>query len=74
LGNGVVILPPHAFDDPLRWYWQMKGIKMYDLSARTNGVMSVAKFIEIRLFILELLHGSDGHKWRCCHQDSPVEY
>jgi hypothetical protein len=56
MGNGVVILPPHVFDKPLRWYWQLKGIKIYGHGIGTNGVISIPNFMKICPLILELLH------------------
>jgi hypothetical protein len=34
--NGVVMVPPHEFEDPSAWYYQVYGIKKYEFGVASN--------------------------------------
>lgn len=46
-GNGVIIIPPHDFKQPLRLCYQMCEDKMYDFGIVTRGMTSKPNFIKI---------------------------
>jgi hypothetical protein len=59
MGNDVIV-PPHDFEHPSRWYYGVQEIKKYIFGADSSGITPIANFMEIRLTILSLLHCTDG--------------
>jgi hypothetical protein len=52
VGNGVIIILPHRFEHPLRWYYRAWEVTKCELGTVTYGIMSTPNLMKIRPAIL----------------------
>jgi hypothetical protein len=63
MGNGVIIIPPHDFKQPSRWYYRVQKIKKHEFRVVTYGIKSIPNFINFRSAILFLSNPhADGYQ------------
>jgi hypothetical protein len=55
MGNGVII-PPHYFEQPSRWYHRVWEGTKYEFGEVTYDIMSILSFIKILAGIIQLLN------------------
>jgi hypothetical protein len=53
MGNGVII-PPHEFKQPSRWYNRVHEVTKYEFGVVTHGMTSITHFTEIHTDIIQL--------------------
>jgi hypothetical protein len=46
--NGVIIIPPHEFKQPSRWYYRMWESILYEIGVLTYGITSTRNFANFR--------------------------
>jgi hypothetical protein len=49
-----IIIPPHRFQHPSHWHYQLQEIKKYNSEAASNGIASIPNSTKIHSAILEL--------------------
>jgi hypothetical protein len=54
-GNGVLIVTPHSFEHPSRWYYELQEIN-YNFGLASNGITPIPNFMNVSPTILNLLH------------------
>jgi hypothetical protein len=68
MGNGVLIVPPHEFEHPSRWYYQSLEIKKHRSGLCFNGMISTPNFMKIRspvpIYMAETVVRKTTDRWQ----------
>jgi hypothetical protein len=64
MANGVIMVPPHGFENPSRLLQELMDILKYNFGVVYNGITSILNFTKIRPVILWLLNAYSCEKVR----------